>query len=219
MTDEQIRNLAAELFRDRIRLHHEDASASPSLDQAASASENGGRTGYPPGLLQDDSSALSKVLSRDPNARQLAREAAASAVGEELANWEDERVQKVYSILCDTETEPPEGHHWEGFQARRIVAALQPPAAGDDELEKSKKLDGICRDTLMRFIDAVDEDGELGTSGVVCLMAHAAALYFFTQNASMVSLDRALSQVKACALQSYADFLASEVDLSDEEGA
>lgn len=41
-----------------------------------------------------------------------------------LKDWEDPRVQKVYEILCDTETEPPEGHHWEGFQAQRIVAAL-----------------------------------------------------------------------------------------------
>lgn len=57
-----------------------------ALDEAQpTAAENGGRTGYPPGLLQDDSPALSKALSRDPNALQLARDAAA-AQGQLLAS-------------------------------------------------------------------------------------------------------------------------------------
>lgn len=43
------------------------------------------------------------------------------------ATWEDPRVQTVYGLVCDG-TEPPEGEHWEGFLARRIVAALYPPA-------------------------------------------------------------------------------------------
>jgi len=37
--------------------------------------------------------------------------------------FDDPRVQTVYRILCDT-TEPPPEEHWEGFVARRIVAAL-----------------------------------------------------------------------------------------------
>jgi hypothetical protein len=40
-----------------------------------------------------------------------------------LAEWTDPQVQQVYEILCD-QTEPPEDEHWEGFAARRIVAAL-----------------------------------------------------------------------------------------------
>lgn len=39
------------------------------------------------------------------------------------AQWEDPDVQLVYDILCEGET-PPEGEHWEGFTARRIVDAL-----------------------------------------------------------------------------------------------
>lgn len=39
--------------------------------------------------------------------------------------WDDARVQTVYRLLCD-DTQPPENEHWEGFVARRIVAALFP---------------------------------------------------------------------------------------------
>lgn len=38
--------------------------------------------------------------------------------------WEDDRVQVVYKILADSEAAPPEGEHWEGWAARRIVEAL-----------------------------------------------------------------------------------------------
>ncbi len=42
--------------------------------------------------------------------------------------FEDPRVQKVYELLC-SEERPPQGEHWEGFVARRIVDALAAPAA------------------------------------------------------------------------------------------
>jgi hypothetical protein len=41
-----------------------------------------------------------------------------------LADWEDPDVQLVYQLLCDTDFLPPSDEHWEGFCARRIVAAL-----------------------------------------------------------------------------------------------
>jgi len=40
---------------------------------------------------------------------------------ERLPDFYDERVQAIYAILCDT-SPPPDGEHWEGFCARRIVA-------------------------------------------------------------------------------------------------
>lgn len=46
------------------------------------------------------------------------------------AKWEDPLVQTVYRLLCN-DIEPPEGEHWEGFVARRIVAALRAPEAAD----------------------------------------------------------------------------------------
>ncbi len=42
-----------------------------------------------------------------------------------LAEWDDPDVQTVYDILCDTSMAPPDGEHYEGFMARRIVAALR----------------------------------------------------------------------------------------------
>lgn len=42
-----------------------------------------------------------------------------------LAEWEDERVQLVYQLICDTDNWPPSEEHWEGWVARRIVAALE----------------------------------------------------------------------------------------------
>jgi len=43
------------------------------------------------------------------------------------ASFSYPRVQVVYEILCDL-TPPPDGEHWEGFAATRIVAALAQPA-------------------------------------------------------------------------------------------
>jgi hypothetical protein len=69
--------------------------------------------------------------------------AAAPTPPAEAAGWpdfSDANVQTVYEILCDTQS-PPEGEHWEGFAARRIVAALlaRPPAEAKpvaDELDQ-----------------------------------------------------------------------------------
>ena len=53
-----------------------------------------------------------------------------------MAEWDDPDVQIVYELLCDTAETPPEGEHYEGWVARRIVAALRarqlnlPPSAG-----------------------------------------------------------------------------------------
>ena len=41
-----------------------------------------------------------------------------------LPDFNDPLVQAALAVLNDTETSPPEGEHWEGFSARRIVAAV-----------------------------------------------------------------------------------------------
>lgn len=54
-------------------------------------------------------------------------EAASCALREALEqppvepNFDDPDVQAVYAILCDTDDQIPEGWHWEGFMAQRIV--------------------------------------------------------------------------------------------------
>lgn len=47
--------------------------------------------------------------------------------GEPIPEFDDPRVKAVYDLLCD-DTPAPKGEHWEGFLARRIVAALTSPA-------------------------------------------------------------------------------------------
>lgn len=46
---------------------------------------------------------------------------------EALPKFEDARVQLVYQILC-SDDHPDGDEHWEGFAARRIVAALSQPS-------------------------------------------------------------------------------------------
>jgi hypothetical protein len=43
--------------------------------------------------------------------------------GDELPPFNDAAVQAVYALLCADEA-PPREEHWEGWMARRIVAAL-----------------------------------------------------------------------------------------------
>lgn len=62
------------------------------------------------------------------------KKAAPAAVAPVVA-FEDPRVQKVYELLC-SEEQPPQGEHWEGFVARRIVDAL---AAHGDGLPKTQE--------------------------------------------------------------------------------
>ena len=45
------------------------------------------------------------------------------AAQEPVAQFEDPKVQTVYNVLC-AEDAPPEGQHWEGWVARKIVDAL-----------------------------------------------------------------------------------------------
>lgn len=45
--------------------------------------------------------------------------------GYALAKWDDPQVQAVYAILCESEMPPNKGEHWEGYTARKIVAAIR----------------------------------------------------------------------------------------------
>jgi len=86
------------------------------------------RTGWPPGMLQDDCKELSKALANKPDAMRHARESAQAIrdQAEPVAQWGDPRVQTVYDLMCSEEV-PPGDAHWEGWTARRIVDALAPP--------------------------------------------------------------------------------------------
>jgi hypothetical protein len=51
----------------------------------------------------------------------------------DLPAWEDTRVQIAYELLCSDKMPPNPEEHWEGYAARRIVAALAalPAERGD----------------------------------------------------------------------------------------
>lgn len=53
-----------------------------ALAEPTTTENNGGKTGWPPGLLQDDCKGLSKWLSNQPDARRRVREALAHATTE-----------------------------------------------------------------------------------------------------------------------------------------
>ena len=46
-----------------------------------------------------------------------------------LPDWEHPLVQAAYKILC-SDDKPPAGEHWEGFVARRFVAAVEAALRG-----------------------------------------------------------------------------------------
>ena len=49
------------------------------------AADNGGKTGSPPGMLQDDSRGLSRYLANSPHARQHVKEACQTITGVETS--------------------------------------------------------------------------------------------------------------------------------------
>lgn len=71
----------------------------------------------------------------------------------DFEDFEDQRVQAVYEILCDTDLEgKPRDEHWEGWQARRIVSTLQNQQA---QLRSE-------RDELLSVLLAVQDNDQRG---------------------------------------------------------
>ena len=54
------------------------SEAAQRKQKQVNAQANGGKTGYPPGMLQDDSRPLSRALAAAPHARQHVKEACAA---------------------------------------------------------------------------------------------------------------------------------------------
>jgi hypothetical protein len=57
-------------------------------------------------------------------------------VQEPVADFDDAQVQTVYNILCDADEGKPREEHWEGWKARRIVAALTTPPAAQQRIDR-----------------------------------------------------------------------------------
>lgn len=76
-------------------------SGQVSAAQVVAHAESGEvTTGWPAGLLQDDSKGLSKALSRDPNARTLVREAVAHQEAGEYG-WRTECLKAEAALAAE----------------------------------------------------------------------------------------------------------------------
>jgi hypothetical protein len=85
-------------------------------------------------------------------------------VQEPVADFDDAQVQTVYNILCDADEGKPREEHWEGWKARRIVAALTTPPAqpavpdafGTREGEHPQYIQGWndCRAAMLEMMKA-----------------------------------------------------------------
>ena len=60
-----------------------------------------------------------------PGSTRLVNTAPQAAQDVPETNFGNMQVQAVYALLCDPNEQPPEGEHWEGFMARRIVSVLR----------------------------------------------------------------------------------------------
>jgi hypothetical protein len=64
-------------------------------EQMTTTENNGGKTGWPPGLLQDDCKGLSKWLANKPDAKRRVREALAEQPAQEPAPLRDVMVANL----------------------------------------------------------------------------------------------------------------------------
>ena len=67
-----------------------------------------------------------------------------------LPPFDDANVQTVYGLLCSTEA-PPAGEHWEGWLARKIIAALPPFLGAPIAPEHAEELDRLSDEAVRRF--------------------------------------------------------------------
>ena len=93
----------------------------------------------------------------------------------EMPPFDDPRVQQVYEILCE-DNAAPYGEHWEGFAARRIVAAL----IAREEMMREALAGAVVAFELLR----TDGDGNLYT-------------HVESRSGSMVGVDAVIESLRA----------------------
>jgi hypothetical protein len=126
--------------------------AAINLRAALEQLDQGGKTGWPPGLLQDDCRGLSKWLASQPDARRRVREAVAALEQPEQdvpetdcgnMQWAD--IPKEFNDWWDadrlTQTNPfredsPAYWAWEGWQARAALEQTVQGPLSDEELDR-----------------------------------------------------------------------------------
>ena len=113
-------------------------------EQPTTTENNGGKTGWPPGLLQDDCKGLSKWLSNRPDAKRRVREALAEQPAQQQEpepdrvkferHWRKTRGDKKanrelprHQLQPQTYIQDSANRHWVTWQA--AVRSVAPPAS------------------------------------------------------------------------------------------
>jgi len=91
-----------------------------SQDAPKSMANNGGKTGWPPGMLQDDSRELSKWLASKPDARKNVREAMEDAIKGGVGIMKDGKRIEPASIYAESLPKP-----WVGLTDEEVVQCQQ----------------------------------------------------------------------------------------------
>jgi hypothetical protein len=99
-----------------------EAEAITALRAALEQPEQGGKTGWPPGLLQDDCRGLSKWLASQPDARRRVREAVAALAEPEQPEQEE------YTLVAWFNGKPvysaPPRREWRSLSEEEIKNAV-----------------------------------------------------------------------------------------------
>jgi hypothetical protein len=66
--------------------------------------------------------------------------------------FDDDRVRIVYELLCSSDAPPP-SEHWEGWTARRIVAALCPTPDAELQRRKAEAFDVLLAHAIYNTVD------------------------------------------------------------------
>ena len=82
-------NMGDDEALDRMAENARELGLDYEPEQMTTTENNGGKTGWPPGLLQDDCKGLSKWLANKPDAKRRVREALAEQPAQETAPLRD----------------------------------------------------------------------------------------------------------------------------------
>ena len=106
----------------------DDGETNMNEDEKPTTTENnGGKTGWPPGLLQDDSKGLSKLLSNRPDAKRRVRE----ALAEQPAQQEPVAAQSVMTVRIwrdKNSDQNAEFKNWHKLPDGEHILYTSPPA-------------------------------------------------------------------------------------------
>ena len=119
-------------------------------EQMTTTENNGGKTGWPPGLLQDDCKGLSKWLANKPDAKRRVREALAEQPAQEPAPLRDVMVANLVREGINKHRARELADHFVGLATAPAWVSLT-----DEEIDDIYQ--GVGRNDLMLVREAEAE--------------------------------------------------------------